>query len=265
MDQELARLEREILTDPASLESLSRLAQAYDRAGRRHHGKSYAEWYEQAASSDRRLRRAAIWALDDAGLVALPALIGALTDETSIALRERALAAFVALGPAAGIALAVLTERFESGDESDRARVVEALGALGASTPIVIPVLLRALNDPSEAVRILACEALSEVEGGDEQVLGALIERFDEDDWDQRFYARQALEKRAARAVPVMLAALADDRSRVRANAAWALGQLAAAEATPALRRLLDDEQAVWRAAEAALARIAVLTSSGTR
>lgn len=91
-----------------------------------------------------------------------------------------------------------------------------------------------------------------------EAAVGALIGRLDDLDWDVRMRAAWALgELFAAEAAPALRARLGDTVADVRREAAWALGRLGDKEALAGLRAALHDADAeVQIAAAGALAHL---------
>jgi len=87
-----------------------------------------------------------------------------------------------------------------------------------------------------------------------------LIERLDDDDLVVRLHAAITLgsfREEAVAAVPVLLQMLCNDKVADRKMACYALGEIGAAEAVPALHEALGDPHAgVRQAAHSALAKL---------
>jgi HEAT repeat protein len=235
------------------------------------------------------VRVAAARALGKMGKEAVPELCDLLADERSD-VRAAAAHALAGLGPEARPALPRLVEALHEKDEEVRDAAVMAIHKIGKDAG---PFVLAALKDkdakvrelslflleemPDDAKRALPAliEALSDVEVGvrrgaarclghltDEPtaVIPALTKLFRKDQavWVRRD-ACAALARFGTKAVPVLIAALGDDRRDVRRLAASYLGDMGydAWEALPYLYMSKNDpERWVRSAAESAIEQI---------
>jgi len=246
-------------------------------------------------SAEARVRRAAAWALGEAGKAALPVqerLERRLRDDDAPNVRAAVAGALGALGPAGRPAATALFAALEDGSESVRHAAAQALARL-TSDPRDVPRLAKALgnDDPyvaafaawtlgnlgeaaAEAVPALAgslarertdavvAAALARIGPAAEAAVPVLVEALASADPDRRFRAARTLGRigpAAAGAVPLLTRALTDPNVAVRQHAARALGRIgsAAHPAAAALQRATGDpEEAVRREARQALDRL---------
>lgn len=157
------------------------------------------------------------------------------------------------LGPAAKPAVPVLTDSLQSRDDSFRATSARALGAIGPAAVEAVPALVKLLDDRSDETRLAALDALAAIGSGDatQAVFGTLKSK------DVRLRRGGAnvvgrMERRAKDPIPALLAALEDDDSLVRVEAAAALWRIEEHPAAiPALAAALQGglANAQWAAA----------------
>lgn len=235
----------------------------------------------------------ALSAIGPADSRVIPALIGLLSEPgpQSAALRGLTADSLAVIGPAAAPAVPALLRAAGDPDEMVRGKVFAALGAMRSQAEPAIAALLEALViDESAAVRDAAAESLArighaavppltgildqddpEVRWRAAQSLGrigrraapaqeALRRLFKDRDPRVRLYAAEACWKIAAdapRVLPVILEGLAADRRDLRMQAFRLLVSMGppAADAKPALQRLLDDPRPHVRTAAASALR----------
>lgn len=135
MDGELARLEREARQDAADLEVLGRLAQARERAGWRHGGRTLGEWARTLARRPSAARAEDLEALG-------PALVVPLLERFHAA-GERLRAA----GAMDEQEVWLWTGRRPHAASALRERVVAVLARLGPEALAALPALAAALDD----------------------------------------------------------------------------------------------------------------------
>jgi beta-lactamase regulating signal transducer with metallopeptidase domain len=160
--------------------------------------------------------------------------------------------AAIALASMGRNAFGPLLTQLDSASAVTRRNAAWAIGELtnmppGERTP-AIPRLISLLSDTDPWVRMAAARAIGEVR--DERATETLIVTLSDTDWRVRRLAAWALnemkEKRAVTALCRLL--LGDPRAEVRQAAAEALGEIASAEALPALQQALNDPEADVRA-----------------
>jgi HEAT repeat protein len=153
------------------------------------------------------VRRAAVPALGQLGLSAVPALLSALADSDPLVRRE-AVWALGRLGPPAAEAVPALMKSLEDPDGKVRLGAARALGLMGPAAAPATPGLIQVLHDTSHLLPRMAAWALSHI---------------------------------GPAAVPALAAALESPDPFVRADVLWALADMgpAAQSAVPALIRLL--------------------------
>ena len=158
---------------------------------------------------------------------------------------EQAALALASFGPPA---YGPLTQQLDSSNATVRRNAAWAIGELTHMLPSArsgaVPQLITLLGDSDEWVRMAAARALGELR--DERALMRLITTLADDQWRVRELAAWALsEMKDERAVaPLCSVLLSDVRVEVRRQAAEALGEIASAEALPALKRALNDPEA---------------------
>lgn len=182
-------------------------------------------------------------ALRAAGYLSWDGLIAALADRS--AGKHRLLAAWL-LGRLEELgALAPLLGALVDPDAALRAEAARALGSL--ASPEASPSLVRALRqDADERTREAAAWALGLI--GDDDVIEPLLEALG-DTSEVPAVRGQAAESLSsqhnARAIPSLIAMLADPSPEVRYWCAFALGELGARAALPALERLAATDTAI--------------------
>ena len=265
--------------DPATA-SLGRLAEALERGdpsrkraeaawqiGRRPPSPAVAPALVAALGDTSEAVRAeaarALGALDGRSAEAVPALIRALDDERQ-AVRWRAVEALVALRPGLDGVWPALEAGLENDDPYVRAGALWCLRQVGPPAVEVVPSVRRVLReDPDPGVQVVATRTLAVLGASDDETLAALEDTLGEpgDDDVRRRAARTLgrLGPRAARATPVLVAALSDPNGHVRTEAATALGRIhsASPEVVAALVVATGDEGPLVReAAAVALGRL---------
>ncbi len=242
------------------------------------------------------VRREAAMALGMVGkdaASAVPQIAQALDDE-QMAVRYGAVFALGSLGPAARSAVSALQAQLKSDDEFMKVQAAWALAKINDQDPAAmntaVKVLTQGITSKDAAVRRAAVRALLDLKPGPAKVLPALRAAIDAADPVIVGEALDAIAEagapalpgiiaalkiklsrgraaailgrmgsKAAKAVPALTEALADERPGVRREVAFALGAIGpeASSATPELFKLLgDDEENDDHAVEFALGRI---------
>jgi HEAT repeat protein len=169
-------------------------------------------------------------------------------------LRLAAAWALEVLGPHASAGQGALVHALqEDGSSAVRAAAARALGELGEAGRPAVPVLFEALGDPSEWVRHAAAEALSRQKLTPQDV-PALVAALGGDDTYVRAFAAWRLgnfREEGREAVPALAATLTQPDTYVAVSAALARIGAEATEAVPALVSELSSPDAGrrWRAA----------------
>jgi HEAT repeat protein/Zn-dependent protease with chaperone function len=144
-------------------------------------------------------------------------------------------------------AFAALSNELDSSNATVRRNAAWAIGELTNMPPgsraTAVPQLITLLGDSDEWVRMAAARALGELR--DERALTKLVATLADDDWRVRELVVWALsEMKDARAVTALCnVLLSDTRVEVRRGAAEALGEIASADALPALKQALNDRE----------------------
>lgn len=125
------------------------------------------------------------------------------------------------IGLGAEPAASQLVESLDSDSIEFRHEVVLALARIG---PGCQPLLTEALTNESPLIRAGAARALGLTRPAATNSILALIAMLRDDNCDVRFEAAQGLSGIGAEAIPHLRTALADNDSKVRAGAAYALG-----------------------------------------
>lgn len=182
-------------------------------------------------------------ALRAAGHLSWEGLIAVLTDRAAGAHRLRAAWLLGRLGEPS--ALAPLLGALEDPEAALRGGAAYALGSL--ANPGAIPALARALRHDSDGqVRADAAWALGLM--GEDEVIDPLLEALGDaaELPEVRGQAAESLTgPGSARAIPGLLAALTDPSPAIRYWCAFALGELGAREAVPALEHLAATDTAI--------------------
>ena len=157
---------------------------------------------------------------------------------------EQAALALASLGPPA---FRPLANQLDNSNPSVRRNAAWAIGELTNMPPGdrwgAVPQLITLLSDSDKWVRMAAARALGELH--DQRSVAQLIATLSDNDWRVRELVVWALsEMKDARAVTALCAVLlSDTRGEVRRGAAEALGEIASAEALPALKQALQDSE----------------------
>lgn len=201
----------------------------------------------------------ALDALAALGPKVLDRLIPALQNKE---LRRFAVGVLQRLGPQAAPAVPALAEILASPDADPELRreVQLALAAIGPEAKATVPSLIESLSSPESDVQASAAYALGKIGPGAAGAAPKLRELFASDDERIQRVATWALirilpndAQLIARAVPLLIGGLQNERELVRLEAAVALGDLGAAAkgAIEPLKKLLTDESPSVRAAAA--------------
>ena len=143
--------------------------------------------------------------------------------------------------------IADLRRRLRSGGDADRLQAANALGFARAAAAPAVADLIASLEDDSPYVQLNACYALGAVGAAAVDPLVAVLDGCDELYHTYPPYgighAAHALGAIGAPAVPALAHALRSPHDHVRANAAYALGEIGhrAAGALDALQEALDN------------------------
>ena len=146
-------------------------------------------------------------------------------------------------------AIAALQRLLRSASEADRLQAANALGLARAAAAPAVADLIAALEDDSPRVQLNACYALGAVGAAAVDPLIAVLHSYEELYHSYPPYgighAAHALAAIGAPAVPALARALSSPHAHVRANAAYALGEMGhrAAGALDALADALGDSE----------------------
>jgi len=178
--------------------------------------------------SDEKLRQAVIHTLGKIGQPAesaLPALGEALKDKDPEVRR----AAIVAMGPIGKKSIPLLQQALK--DKDLRLEAAAALGLIGKAAAAAVPDLCLLLQDPEPEARRKAAAALGSIGSERQEVIPALMQALtDKEAGEPAMYALARMNK----AMPVLIAALRDEKTADRAAAT--LGHMG----KPAVRELLQ-------------------------
>jgi HEAT repeat protein len=190
-----------------------------------------------------KVRKAAAWALGCIGDErAAPHLVRAFGDP-SVWVRSEAVKALGQIGPAAvpHVTQALADQRWKV-----RERAVSALGRIGDSS--ALPYLVQALNDSKNAVRTAAAMALGQL--GDKRAVPHLVQALG-NKGKSHWWAGQALGRLGA--LPELVQALDDKRSRVREGAVRGLSTMGEAGIPHLVRAMGDASKQVRKRAASIL------------
>lgn len=170
--------------------------------------------------------------LAQCGESAAPA-VGALVeafDDDSHEVRVQAIEAIGKIGPAAAPAVTNLAALLDHDDSRVREHAAEAIGRIGVEADTVIPKLVTLLYGGSLSARRKAVRSMRQFGPA---AVPALIAAIEHEDPDVRWYAIDALGKMgrpAAEALPAIRRALKDEDETVRRAASWAVDTLSLTE-----------------------------------
>lgn len=157
---------------------------------------------------------------------------------------DQRLNAAITLGKIGKAAVGPVIEALKAKDNDVRFYALWALGWIGAEGKDAGPLVLKLLGDKDAGVRRKAAFALGRVGASPEEAVPALIKTFDDKDHDVQRAAGEAVAKYGKKAVPLLIAAL--NNKKTRRQAAVSLGEIGseAKEAIPALKKaLLESEK----------------------
>jgi HEAT repeat protein len=185
---------------------------------------------------------------------ALPNLLRLLRDQDD----NFRLNAALALGKLGKPAVPALVKLLADEDGDVRYHALSALGWVGADAGAAAPAIIKVFADSDAGLRRKAAEALGRIRPDPDATLAVLILVFDDVDETVRDAASAAVARFGARAVPLLLTAIEENKGVRQIQAVKALGHLGppAKAAIPALRGLLLQGQAGNAEAAAALAGI---------
>jgi HEAT repeat protein len=148
-------------------------------------------------------------------------------------------------------AVEVLSRASRDNSQLVRWKCAQALGMLGDKEGA--DALVRALNDSDQYVRAAAARSLGQIKA--ENTAGSLINAFKDESWVVRLNAREASLQIDAN--EQLIAALKNESSLVRWQAAWVLGKTKSQKAIePLIEVLADDDWMVSDEAAVALTKI---------
>ncbi len=253
----------ELLSDP-SRDIRAAAMQALERIG---HLDAVADAVAKARNDeDRRVRRAAMFALWTCGKAGLPHLVRELQalPEAGHGAQRLAVESARAAGPDRAVPL--LVAALDVRAKSCRRWALEILEWLGASALPAVPAVVAIIeSDPSDASRVGAMEALVAI-APPEEALPRVIRGLADPNASVAAESGAALRRLGKRAVPALVEALGDPRRQVQAKAVATLAEMgpAATPAVPALEKLAAGGDFVLAmAAREALKQVAPSRASG--
>ncbi len=207
---------------------------------------------EQLHHPDHAARSRAVLALGQAGETgAVPTMVAAMAAEPDFAVREDMTWALARMADAALDPLIVLLRDERSAARHQAAHVLGKMRDARA-----VDALIGALNDADATVVRKAVFSLRQI--GDARAIPALVALLGGDSLETQATVTDALEAFGPAALPALIGTLADDRWRVREQAADVLGLIGDKAAIPVLVEALNDPQAEVRfAVVTALGQIA--------
>jgi hypothetical protein len=199
------------------------------------------------------------------GYFALPGLTHAIRPEVPSTIRGHFISQIGDLGEASEAAVPALIGALRDESAYVRREAIRALGLIGAPA---VSALITALHDEEEDVHYAAIEALGDI---GTPAVSALTKALDDKSLNVCYAAALALGwigRSAAAAVPALIAALRDESEDIRRVAAFALGDIgvSVAEAVLALIMALRDEsedvrrEAVWALEDIGIPAVPALT-----
>ena len=201
-------------------------------------------------------------ALEAAGPAAAPALAGLARclDDPAAELRVACSLALRAVGPAACPVAARLAARLDDQNAEVRAAAATALAAIGSLSDMALPLLVERLKSPRVVQRRDAATILGQLGSAASPSIVPLTAGLADPSAVVRGECARALGhigRDSRPALPQLIARLTDPDGQVRVQAARAIGRIGDRSAAPALRRLLEDRDALLAGeAQKALTRI---------
>ena len=204
---------------------------------------SVAELIKQLGSKDQLARYQAVHALADLGpgaKDAVPDLVKALSDADP-ELRSSAATALAAIGPAAKEAGLALVARLKDEVPDVRSHAAHALGNIGAVNEAVVPELVRTTADEDPNVRRTAVRAIQKIKPGPDVVLPLVEKLLEDKDPSVVLHALQSMAEVGEKAMPTIIGALGNQKSRYWACVVLAEMGPAAKAAVPELTKVVED------------------------
>lgn len=181
----------------------------------------------------------ALWRIDAKADVVLPTFIAALKSSQDHNVQMGVLSTLSQMGDAADPALPALKEVLKNSTEG-QVRLAAALAVwnLDNDAALVVPVLETLLDNKSAGYRYDAAHALGEIGKAAQAALPALAKTLRDSDESVVQQAAAAMSQIGARAVPLLIDAIAADNATARRSAVVALGNIGteAKAAVPVLR-----------------------------
>lgn len=207
---------------------------------------------QQLFSNDYHARQHAAKQLGNLGLAARDAVpaLGKLLNDVYPDVR---ISAAKALGQIGTPAVNVLVEALKARDVGVRTRAAQALGQAGPDAKDAVPALIAALKDKQTDVRVAAVDALREMASEGKEAAPQLACLFHDPSVRVREHVRMALAAIGPAAVEPLCDALGEANAEVRMDAIKTIVMFgpAAKKAVPALRHAMKDEKHRIRAAAA--------------
>lgn len=155
--------------------------------------------------------------------------------------RIRAADALAQLGQAAAGAVDPLVAALQDDNPLVRSHAAFALGQIGVPAPAAVDALARLIADPDRDVRRAAIAALRQLRAGPQVTIPLLVKVLESAEPSERMLAIRSLAEQGEEAVPTLIEALRNEKSRYWALlVAHEMGP-AARDAVPALLTCLSD------------------------